>query len=70
MICRKVVGLTSNKVTGFFSLPNPSCRTIDLGYTQSLTEMSTRSRKAMFAKSRVLPEIMADNLTAICESII
>jgi hypothetical protein len=36
-----------------------------LGFTQSLTEMSTRSRKIMFLWSRVLPVRRADNLAAI-----
>jgi hypothetical protein len=36
------------------------------GFTQSLTEMSTRSRKIMFLGSRVRPVRRADNLTTIC----
>jgi hypothetical protein len=37
-----------------------------LGFTQPLTEMSTRSRK-MFLSSRVQLVHKTDNLTAICE---
>jgi hypothetical protein len=40
-----------------------------LGFTQSLTEMSTRSRNIMFLGIRALPVRRADNLTAICEPI-
>jgi hypothetical protein len=53
-------------VTEIFNLPNPSSRTMTLGSTQPLTEMSTRN----------LPEgnerraRKADNLTAICEPIV
>jgi hypothetical protein len=38
-----------------------------LGYTQPLTDMSTRSREIMFLGSRALSARKADNLTAICE---
>jgi hypothetical protein len=51
------------RVNGFFNLPNPSSRTIALGSTQPLTEMSTRSLTG--GKSR--PALKADNLTDICE---
>jgi hypothetical protein len=47
----------------FFNLPNPSSRTMALGSTQPLTEMSTRNRPG--GKRR--PARRADNLTAICE---
>jgi hypothetical protein len=47
----------------FFNLPNPSNRTMALGSTQPLTEMSTRNLPG--AKGR--PARRADNLTAICE---
>jgi hypothetical protein len=40
---RKVAGSIPNEVTGFFNWPNPSSRTMALGSTQPLTEMSTRS---------------------------
>jgi hypothetical protein len=45
-----------------FNLPNPSSRTMALGSTQPLTEMSTRNISA--GKGR--PARKADNLTAIC----
>jgi hypothetical protein len=47
----------------FFNLPNPSSRTMALGSTQPLTEMSTRNLPG--GKGR--PARRADNLTAICE---
>jgi hypothetical protein len=47
----------------FFNLPNPSSRTMALGSTQSLTEMSTR--KLPGGKKR--PARRADNLAAIYE---
>jgi hypothetical protein len=45
---------------------NPSNRTIALGSTQPLTEMSTRNLPG--GKKR--PARTADNLTAICEPIV
>jgi hypothetical protein len=47
----------------FFNLPNPCSRTITLGSTQPLTEMSTRNLPV--GKKR--PARRADNLAAICE---
>jgi hypothetical protein len=47
----------------FFNLPNPSSRTMTLGPTQPLTEMSTRNLPG--GKKR--PAHRADNLAAICE---
>jgi hypothetical protein len=47
----------------FFSLPNPSSRTIAVGSTQPLTQTSTRN----LAGSKGRPACKADNLTAICE---
>jgi hypothetical protein len=46
-----------------FSLPNPSSRTMDLGSTQPLTEMSTRNLPG--GKKR--PAHRADNLAANCD---
>jgi hypothetical protein len=40
---RKVAGLVSDEVITVFNLPNPSNRTMALGSTQPLTEMSTRN---------------------------
>jgi hypothetical protein len=50
----------------FFNLPNPSSRTVALGSTQPLTEMSTRNIPG--GKGR--PTRKADNLIAICEPIV
>jgi hypothetical protein len=47
----------------FFDLPNPSSRTMALGSTKSLTEMSTGN----FPGGKKRPARRADNLTAICE---
>jgi hypothetical protein len=48
----------------FFYLPNPSSRTMALGSTQPLTEISTRN----FPRGREgRPARKADNLIAICE---
>jgi hypothetical protein len=46
----------------FFDLPNPSSRTMALGSTQPLTEMSTRN----FPGGKKRPARRADNLAAIC----
>jgi hypothetical protein len=37
----KVVGSNPDEVTEIFNLPNPSSRTMALGFTQPLTEMDT-----------------------------
>jgi hypothetical protein len=55
-----------DEVTEFFNWPNPSSRTMALGSTQPLTEMSTRNLHG--GKGR--PARKADNLTAICEPIV
>jgi hypothetical protein len=47
----------------FFNVFNPSCSTVALGFTQSLTEMSTR--RSFWGKARRARK--ADNLTAIPE---
>jgi hypothetical protein len=47
----------------FFNLPSPPSRTMPLGSTQPLTEMSTRNLPG--GKKR--PARRADNLTAVCE---
>jgi hypothetical protein len=46
-----------------FNLPNSFSRTMALGSTQPLTEMSTRNLPG----GKGLPACKADNLTAICE---
>jgi hypothetical protein len=47
----------------FFNLPNPSRRTIALGFTQSLTDMSIR--RSFWGKAR--PASKTDNLTVTYE---
>jgi hypothetical protein len=42
-VLRKVAGSIPGEIIGFFSRPNPSSRTMALGSTQPLTEMSTRN---------------------------
>jgi hypothetical protein len=49
----------------FFNLSNPPSRTMTLGSTQPLTEMSTRNLPG--GKGR--PARKADKLAAICEPI-
>jgi hypothetical protein len=51
-----------NKVD-FFNLPNPSSRTMALGSTQPLREMSTKK----FSGSKNRPARRADNLAVIYE---
>jgi hypothetical protein len=46
----------------FFNSPNPSSRTMALGSTHPLTEMSTRNLPG----GKGQPASKADNLTAIC----
>jgi hypothetical protein len=64
---RKVAGSSPDEVY-FFNLPNPSSRTMALGSTHPLTEMSTRNLPGGGAKER--PARKADNLTATCEPIV
>jgi hypothetical protein len=40
---RKVAGSITDEAIGFFNQPNPSSRTMALGSTHPLTEMSTRN---------------------------
>jgi hypothetical protein len=47
----------------FFTLTNPSSRTMALGFTQPITEMSIRNRP----EGKARPARKAHNLTAICE---
>jgi hypothetical protein len=50
----------------FLNWPNPSRRTMALGSTQPVTEMSTRNIPGREGR----PARKADNLTAICEPIV
>jgi hypothetical protein len=59
-------GSIADGVTGFFDWPNPSNRTMALGSTQPLTEISTRNLPG----SKGWPVRKADNITAICEPIV
>jgi hypothetical protein len=62
----KVAGSILDKVIGILNWPNPSSRTMDLGSTQPLTEMSTRNLPG----GRRRPARKTDNLTAISEPIV
>jgi hypothetical protein len=55
-----------DEVIGFFNWPNSSSRTMALGSTQPLTEMSTRNLPGGEGGSAR----KAENLTAICEPIV
>jgi hypothetical protein len=55
-----------SEVIGFFNWPNPSSRTMALGSTQPLMEMSTRNLPG----GKGQPARKADNLAAICEPIV
>jgi hypothetical protein len=59
---RKVTGSNSDEVIGFYNWPDPSSRSMALGSTQPLTEMSTRN----FLKGKGRQARKAD-LTAISE---
>jgi hypothetical protein len=63
---RKIADSIPDVVTGFISLLNPSSRTMALGSTQPLAEMSTKN----LAEGKGRPARKADNLTAICEPIV
>jgi hypothetical protein len=64
-----VAGSIANEVIGFFSWPNPSSRTMALGSTQPLTEMSTRNLRGGEGEVKGRPVRKADDLTSICEPI-
>jgi hypothetical protein len=62
---RKVAGSNPDEVIIFFNWHNPSSRTMALGSTQPLTEMSTRNLPG----GKGAPALKADNLTAMCKTI-
>jgi hypothetical protein len=62
---RKVAALIPYEVIGFFNLPNPSSRTMSLGFTQLLAEMNTRNLP--WGNGR--PARKANSFTAIYEPI-
>jgi hypothetical protein len=59
------VGSVPHEDIEFFNSLNPSSRTMALGSTQLLQEMSIRNLSGV----KNGPARMADNLTAICEPI-
>jgi hypothetical protein len=63
---RKVAGSIPDEVIGFFNWHSTSSRTMSLGSTQHLPEMS--NSKLPGGEVRLARK--ADNLTAICEPII
>jgi hypothetical protein len=63
---RKVADSILSEVIGFFNWTNPSSRTMALGSTRPLTEMSTRNLDG--GKGWLASE--ADNFPAICEPIV
>jgi hypothetical protein len=60
---RKVAGSNTDEVIGYFNSSNPSSRTMAMGSTEPLTEMSIRNLPGVKGRSAR----KADNLTAICE---
>jgi hypothetical protein len=58
-----VAGSNPDEIIGFFNWPTPSIRTIALGSTQPLREMSTRN----LPEGKERPARKAKNLTATCE---
>jgi hypothetical protein len=62
---RKVTGSIPDEVIRFFNWPNSSSRTMALGSTQPLTEMSTRNLPG--GKGR---RARKADFTAICEPIV
>jgi hypothetical protein len=66
MLTSRKVAVSSPDEVVFFNLPNPSSCTKALGWTQPLTEMSSRNLPG--GKGRSARK--ADNLTAICEPIV
>jgi hypothetical protein len=59
----KVADSIPDKVIGFYNCPSHFSRTMTLGSTQSLTEISTRNLPG----GKGLPPRKADNFTANCE---
>jgi hypothetical protein len=63
---RKVAVSIPDKAVEFFNSPNPTSRTMALGSTKPLTEISTKNLPG--GEGRSSPK--ADNLTDICEPIV
>jgi hypothetical protein len=66
---RKVAGLIHNEVIEFFQFISFIQQHLAMGFTQSLTKVSTRGRKIMLLGSKFQPVRRADNLVGICEPI-
>jgi hypothetical protein len=64
---RKVTGSIPAEVIKFLNWTNPSGHSMALESTETLTEMRT---KILPGRSKARLARMADNLTAICESIV
>jgi hypothetical protein len=62
---RKVAGSILDEVNAFFNFPNPSSHNMALGFTQPLTEISTRNLPV----AKALSARKADNLTAFCDPV-
>jgi hypothetical protein len=62
---RSQVEVPMRSLNLFSNVPNPSSRTMTLGFIQPLTEMSTRR----YFWGKALPARRADNLTAIWKPI-
>jgi hypothetical protein len=60
---RKVAGSIIDEVIGLLNSHNPSSRTMALGSTQPLTDMSSWN----VSEGEERPARKAENLTAICE---
>jgi hypothetical protein len=65
-LVHSVAGSIPDEVVEFFSCPSSSSRTVALGLTQPLTEMSAGN----IPGGRGRPALKADNLIAICEPIV
>jgi hypothetical protein len=57
-----VAGSSPNEVNFFFNLPNTSHRTVALGSTQRLTQMSTRNLPGSVWVGKGRPALRAENL--------
>jgi hypothetical protein len=57
------VGSIPNEIIEIFNLPDPSSRTMALGFSQLLTEMSLRN----LLGGKALPARKAGNLTSSCD---
>jgi hypothetical protein len=67
---RKFAGSSPDEAIVLFNWRNPPSRTMALGATQTLTEMSKRNLSWGGEGGKVRPMHKADNFTAICEPIV